>query len=334
MTTGCVIGVDLGGSKLLAGAVDGGLVVRHRAHRTVGGLGQGELLDTIVDAVREAMLGASSDAPVLGVGFGIPSLVDRARGSSLHSVHLPLEGVPFRDLMAERLAVPVFVDNDANAAMLAEWRFGAARGAADAVLLTLGTGIGGGLVVGGRIVRGARGLAGELGHVPVERDGPPCGPGCPARGCLEAVASGTALAREALSAARRGPRTGLGRALGRGLDITGALCVELAHDGDAEAQAVVAEVGRRLGVGIAGLANVFDPEVVVVGGGVMAAGELLLGPAREVLAARALPPLGSLVRVEPARFGAESGMVGAAGLALEGLGLLPAGEPAGAGGQG
>ena len=334
MTTGCVIGVDLGGTKLLAGAVDGDLIVRHRAHRTVGGLEQAALLDVVVDAVRETILAAAPDAPVLGVGFGIPSLVDRATGTSLHSVHLPLEEVPFRDLMAERLDVPVFVDNDATAAMLAEWRFGAARGAADAALLTLGTGIGGGLVVGGRIVRGARGMAAELGHIPVERDGPPCGPGCPARGCLEAVASGTAMAREALAAARGRPRSGLGRALAGGLEITGALCVELAHDGDPAARAVVAEVGRGLGVGIAGLVNVFDPEVIVVGGGVMAAGELLLGPAREVAAARALPPLGSLVRVEPARFGAESGMVGAAALALEGLGRLPAGEPAGLGGGG
>ena len=324
MAAGSVIGVDLGGTKLLAGAVDGRLDVRHRAHRVARGLEQADLLESIVDAVAETVRAAQG--PVHGVGFGIPSLVDRARGTSVHSVHLPLRDVPFREVMAQRLGLPVWVDNDATAAMLAEWRLGAAAGASHAVLLTLGTGIGGGLVVEGTLVRGARGMAGELGHVVVDPAGPACGPGCPNHGCLEALASGTALAREALALAGQHSRSALGRAVAAGEQVTGALATQLANDGDPAAVEAVGRIGRWLGVGIAGLVNTFDPEVVVVGGGVVAAGDHLLAPARRALARHALPPLGALVPVVPARFGAESGMVGAAALAWEGLGVLPGGD--------
>lgn len=324
MAAGSVIGVDLGGTKLLAGALDGEFNVHHRVHRTARGLAQADLLEVIVDAVTAAVHAANG--PVHGVGFGIPSLVDRARGTSAHSVHLPLHDVPFREVMARRLELPVWVDNDATAAMLAEWRLGAAARARHAVLLTLGTGIGGGLVVEGALVRGARGMAGELGHVVVNPAGPSCGPGCPNRGCLEALASGTALAREALVLAGEHPRSALGRAVAAGEEVTGPLATQLADEGDPAAVEAVRRIGRWLGVGLAGLVNALDPEVVVVGGGVVAAGDHLLAPAREALARHALPPLGELVPVVPARFGAESGMVGAAALAWEGLGALPGGS--------
>ena len=163
------------------------------------------------------------------------------------------------------------------------------------------------------------GAGAELGHCVVEIDGPPCQGQCPNRGCLEAVASGTALAREARALAVERPDSALGRALASGAEVTGMLATELAHDGDEAARAAVELVGRRLGVGIANYVNVFNPEVVVVGGGVMAAGEMLLGPAREEVAARALAPSRDLVRVVAARFGAEAGMIGGALLAMEGL---------------
>jgi glucokinase len=213
--------------------------------------------------------------------------------------------------------VRVAVDNDANAALLAEHRVGAAAGARQALLVTLGTGIGGAALVDGELLRGAHGAAGELGHVVVDADGPPCPGNCPNRGCLEAMASGTALARAGERAAERWPESGPARELARGRELTGALVTELAHDGDAAAVEAVAEVGRWLGVGLSGLVNVFDPEVVVVGGGVVRAGDLLLDPAREELAARALPPIAESVRVVPAALGEESGMVGAALLAWE-----------------
>lgn len=321
MSTGCVIGVDLGGTKLLAGAVDPALNVHHRATRSSRGDSQAALLDTVVGAIREvrdAIEGTSGS--VEAVGIGIPCLIDADRGMAVTSTHLPLLDVPFRDLMAERLGVPVFVDNDANAAMLAEWRFGAAVGARDAALLTLGTGIGGGLVVGGALQRGSQGAGAELGHMVVQADGPPCQGNCPNRGCLEAMCSGTALAREAARLAVARPESALGRALADGREILGPLVTELAFDGDVAAIDALATCGAWLGVGIANLVNMLNPDVVVVGGGVIAAGELLLGPAREVVAERALSPSREHVQIVAARFGAESGMLGAAALALDGIG--------------
>jgi glucokinase len=233
------------------------------------------------------------------------------------SNHLPIDDLAIRDLLSERLDMLVAVDNDANAAMLAEWRYGAAKGARNAVLLTLGTGIGGGLVVEGQLVHGAAGAAAEIGHMVIDINGPPCPGRCPNHGCLESLASGIAIGREGLRVARDAPESALGRALLAGREITGALVTELAHDGDAAARDVLALIGERLGIGITNLVNIFDPEVVVVGGGVIAAGDLLLAPARDVVARRALEPSREAVRIVPARFGAESGMLGAAALALE-----------------
>jgi glucokinase len=321
VSTGCVIGVDLGGTKLLAGAVDPALNVHHRATRPSRGVGQAAVLDTVVDAVREvrdAIEGAAGT--VDAVGIGIPCLIDQQRGIAVMAVNLPLADLPFRDLMTERIGLPVFVDNDANGAMLAEWRFGAATGARDAALLTLGTGIGGGLVMGGALQRGSQGAGAELGHMVVQADGPRCQGNCPNRGCLEAMCSGTALAREATRIAGERPDSRLGRALADGREISGPLVTELAYDGDGAAIEAIALVGRWLGVGIANLVNMLNPDVVVIGGGVIAAGELLLEPARAVVAERALSPSKEHVRIVPARFGAESGMLGAAALALDGIG--------------
>jgi glucokinase len=319
MPAGCVIGVDLGGTKLLAGVVDASLGVHHRAVRRSRGRDESAVLETIVAAVREVR--DASERPVEGVGFGIPSLVDQRRGTAVSTVHLPLRDVPFRDVMAERLGLPVWVDNDANVALLAEHRFGAARGADHAAMLTIGTGIGGAILVDGRIVRGTRGGAGELGHVVIDLDGPPCP--CGNAGCLEALASGSALGREALRVARATPQSALGRAHAAGREVTGMLCTELAHDGDAAARDVIALVGTRLGVGVANLVNTLNPSVVLIGGGVIGAGDLLLEPVRAEVRSRALQPSRDDVRVVPARFGEESGMLGAALLALEGLGRLP-----------
>jgi len=321
MAVGCVIGVDLGGTKLLAGAVDGDLGVHHRALRPALGVPAPALLDLVIDAVEEARAAASTT--VQAVGFGIPCLIDQEHGMAVMAVNLPIVDVPFREIMAERLGLPVFIDNDANVAALAEHRFGAARGTRHAVMLTIGTGIGGGLILDGELFRGSTGAGAELGHMVVDLDGPRCQGNCPNHGCLEAVASGTALAREARRLGEERPDSALGAALAAGREITGLLTTELAHDGDAAAREALAVVGRRLGVGIANFVNLFNPEVVVVGGGVLAAGDLLLEPARAEVAARALRPSRDLVRIVPARFGHEAGMVGAAALAFDGLARRP-----------
>jgi glucokinase len=221
--------------------------------------------------------------------------------------------------MAERLGLPVFVDNDANLAVLAEHRRGAAAGCSEAVMLTIGTGIGGGLVLRGQVYRGAEGSAAELGHTVVDINGPRCQGNCPNYGCIEVMASGTALAREAVRIAAERTGSALAAAAADGQALAGPVVTELAYDGDAAALEVLELIGTRLGVAITSLVNTFNPEVVVIGGGVMAAGDLLLEPARAVVAERAMPPGRDLVRIVTAAFGVEAGMVGAGAFALDGL---------------
>ncbi len=311
----CVIGVDVGGTKLLAGAVDGDLAVHHRAQRSSQDLTTTELLDVLAEMVQEAAA-AAPQAPI-GVGFGVPGALDRRHGIVAACPHLPLEGVRFQALMEERLGMPVAIENDANCAMLAEWRHGAAMGCDDAVLLTVGTGVGGGIVCGGQLVRGASGGAAELGHMVVVLDGPPCQGDCPGTGHLEWYASGNAIGRAGRAAAEAHPDSALGRELREGRELTGALVTELAHDGDAAARAAIEGVGRALGAGMVTLVNVFNPERIVVGGGAIAAGEVLLGPARREVAEHAMPSLRDIVEIVPARFGADAGLLGAATLAFE-----------------
>ena len=300
---------------MLIGVVADGSEVRYRSEAASLGRSTDELLDSL-----EAELRAALDAHpgARAVGLGIPCRIDRERGFAIEAVNLQLAGIPIRGLMAERLGVPVFVDNDGNTAAIAEHRWGAARGARNAVLLTIGTGIGGGLIVEGDAYRGSIGAGAELGHIVVDQDGPPCQGNCPNRGCIEAVASGTALGREARAAAEANPDSALGRLRERGGTIDGRAATTAAIDGDAVAREVVATIGRRIGVALSSLANVFEPDVIVLGGGVLAAGELLLGPAREELASRALTPMNQ-TRVAAAELGPEAGMIGAATMALEEL---------------
>jgi glucokinase len=317
MADACVIGVDLGGTKLLAGTVDAELRVHHRAYRLSR---RDAVVETIVEAVEEAR--EATRGEVRAVGVGVPCLIEPSSGVVMACNHFPLVDVPLRDLLLERIGLPVVVDNDANAALVGEWRHGAARGARNVVLLTIGTGIGGGIVLDGRIARGASGAAAELGHIVIDESGPPCPGNCPNRGCLEAFVSGPALAIEGRARAEAEPDSGLGAAVAGGREITGPLVTELAFDGDAAARAAIAALGRRLGVGMTSLVNALNPEVLVVGGGLVAAGDLLLDPAREVVAERALVPARDQVRIVAARFGDESGMLGAASLAFEVAGEL------------
>jgi glucokinase len=311
-----VIGVDLGGSKLLGGVVDEHLEVHARVLREVHGLNQAKIVETAVEAVNELR---ESVPDIEAVGFGIPCLIDQSTGVAVIAVNLDIENFRFRDAMEEALGLPVFMDNDGNVATLVEQRFGAAKGASDVVGLTIGTGIGGGLVLNGRLYRGHWGAGAELGHMVVDEDGPRCQGNCPNRGCLEAVASGTAIGREGRVAAEDEPDSELGEALAADQEITGALVTTLALGGDEVSRMVLGHIGRLLGVGLANLSNIFNPEVIVVGGGAMHAGDLLLEPAREELRARGLPPNRDQLQVVPAKFGPEAGMLGAAVMALDEL---------------
>jgi glucokinase len=306
------IGVDLGGTKMLVGVVDSDRRVVYRSAAQSQGLGQEELLQTLereLQAAREARSG------VVAAGLGIPCTIDRERGVAIAAVNLELADVPIRELMTRRLGVPVSIDNDANMAILAEHRFGVARGARNAVMLTIGTGIGGGLILEGRLYRGSTGAAAELGHTVIDADGPRCQGNCPNRGCVEALASGTAIAREGLAAAEAAPDSALGRALAKGVQLDGKEVTDAALEGDPTARGVLELVGRRLGVAFSSFANVFDPDVIVIGGGASRAGELLADPARRELASRALPPM-SRTPVAVAELGPEAGMIGAATMAL------------------
>jgi glucokinase len=312
-----VIGIDAGGTKLLGGVIDEQMVVHHRVHRTWRGAARQETLDIFTDAVEEVRA-AASDVEV--IGFGVPALVESETGVTRWSNHLPaLDGVPFRDLMSERLGLPVVADNDGNASMLAEARSGAAAGARHAVMVSLGTGIGGGLLVNGEVYRGSTGVGAELGHVVLQLHGPECPGDCPGKGCFEALVSGNAIGREGLRVAQEQPDSQLGRRFAAGQEISGGVVNEMAHDGDPVAREVLDEIGRRLGFGLVGLVNTFNPEVIVIGGGAVRGGDMLLEPARAVVAERALEPAREVVRIVAAHYGDEAGMMGAALMAFDHL---------------
>jgi glucokinase len=297
------------------GVVDEDRNVLHRSSTPTHGLELDELLDRLVEGLQA---GIDACDGVVAVGLGVPSTIDRERGIAISSVNLPIVDVPVRDLISERIGLPTFIDNDANVAMLAEHRFGAARGTINALMLTIGTGIGGGIIINGELYRGTTGAGAELGHVVIDYAGPPCQGNCPNRGCVEALASGTALGREGMLAAQTHPSSALGRALAAGETIDGKRVTDAAVAGDGIATEVLGTIGRRLGVALSSLANIFEPGVIVIGGGVSAAGDLLLEPARAEVATRSLPPMNE-TPVAAAELGPDAGMIGAAVLALEEL---------------
>jgi glucokinase len=313
-----VIGVDLGGTKLLAGVVDAEGVVVRRTVRPTDLSSEEALLAQIEDAIGEL-----ADGGLAALGVGIPSTIDQRAGRAVASVNIPLSDVDLRAALGGRFGVPTMIENDANAAALAEHRFGAGRGTRHMVMLTLGTGIGGGLVLDGRLYRGAVGAAAELGHVTLDADGPSCQGTCPGRGHLEALASGTAADALAERVARERPDGDLGRAAADGRAVDARLAVELALAGPGDARDVLEQVGTWLGLGIASFVNVFNPELVVLGGGFARAGDLLFEPARRVVAERALVPGRDLVRIVPAQLGVEAGLIGAGLVGYEALAATP-----------
>ncbi len=311
MSVGEAIGVDLGGTKLLVGVLDAEReVLWERRERSTGHTEETlvELIAREVGEAREARPDASA------VGLGIPATIDHARGVAIAAVNLPIDNWPIRELLAERIDLPIFVDNDANLAMLAEHLYGAAREASNAVMITVGTGIGGGLVINGELYRGTVGAGAELGHVVIELDGSRCQGFCPGRGHVESVASGTAMGLEGRAAAEAAPDSALGRLLAEGQEIDGKAVTAAAIGGDAPARDVVAMIGRRIGAVLSSFANIFAPDVLVVGGGVIAAGDLLLDPARREVAERALTPMNK-TPVVAAELGPDAGMIGAAAMA-------------------
>lgn len=269
--------------------------------------------NAVVAVIRDLL---SHGGPVQAVGVGAAGMVDR-KGIMRYAPNVAWREFPLRQRVEGEIGLPTLVDNDANTAAWGEFRFGAGVDSTDMLLVTVGTGIGGGIVVGGRLSRGAHGFAGEIGHFIVQPGGPPCG--CGNRGCWEQVASGRAIGRLGREVSMAHPGT-LMRALASGdpQRVTGRIVTEAASRGDPLAIDVVGEVGRRLGEGIAGLVNVLDPQTVVVGGGAVSAGELILGPARAAFKeSLEAPEHRPAVPILAARLGNDAGAVGAAALALE-----------------
>ena len=297
MSTNRVIGVDLGGTKILAGVVErDGTVLRHRETPTPLD-SQEALLDGLEAAVK-----ALQDDSIAAVGFGIPTRVEQETGRIVgESVNIPLKGMSFRSVMSERLGLPVAIENDANAAALAEHVAGVARGVSRMVMLTLGTGVGGGVIFDGRLFRGWA----EFGHLVVEFDGEPCAGACTGRGHMEAYVSGTAATRRAREAF--------------GAAVDAHRLVRIAEEGDAEAIEILDELGRRLGAGIGSLINIFNPDIVVIGGGFAAAGALILEPARAVARREALDPAEEHVKIVRAELGTMAGLIGAGLVAFEAI---------------
>jgi glucokinase len=312
LTDGLAIGVDIGGTKVSAGVVDAAGVVIDRERRATPGHDVAETEAVIVDVVGE--LAARHD--VVAVGVGAAGWIATDNATVVFSPHLAWRNEPLLAALEERIDIPLLVENDANAAAWAEYRFGAAQGEPVVVCVTLGTGIGGGLVVHGDVYRGAYGVACEYGHMTLVPDGLLCA--CGNRGCWEMYASGRALAREGRDLAAQSP-VAAERMLkiAGGVDaIDGPVVTRAAAEGDPAAVSICTTMGRWLGRGIANLAAVLDPSVFVIGGGVSEAGELLMRPAREEFA-HTLPGRGfrEFARITQAALGPDAGLVGAADLA-------------------
>ena len=308
------LGIDIGGTKVAGGVVQPDGTITATARRATPGASVRATEDAIAAVVEE--LAERHGGPLVGVGVGAAGWFDRTGDTVLFSPHLAWRNQPLRQDLARRLQRPLWVGNDADAAAWAEYRYGAAQGSDLAVMITLGTGIGGGMVIDGRLQRGAHGVAGEWGHMRVVPDGRLCA--CGNRGCWEQYASGNALGLTAREVATNSPAAAallLERVGGRAERLTGEDVATAAKAGDPLALELLAEVGTWLGQGIADMAAILDPDVVVIGGGVSVLGEMVLGPARDRLE-RALPGRGFRPgpTVVGARLGAQAGLVGAADL--------------------
>jgi glucokinase len=312
---GHFVGLDVGGTKLAAATLQAGRLSQCTTEPT-NHSGAGALMEQLAAAIERLRTPATR-----AVGIGLPSTIEFATGRVRHTVNVPLTDVPLRLLLAQRTGLPVWVENDASCAALAEAFHNGRLVCPDLVMFTVGTGVGGGLVLGGRLYRGATGAAAELGHTLIAlglADGRPATPAeFPQPGSLEQLASGRALDALALEAAHAHPESALGRRLAAGEEITGRDAVQLAETGDALARDVMELLGERLGIGIANAINTFDPAEVVIGGGVSRAGELLRGPAERSARRHVVPGAGTATRIRLARHGRHAGVLGAALLAAQ-----------------
>ncbi|MFC1918912.1 ROK family protein [Chloroflexota bacterium] len=314
-----LLGVDLGGTKILTAVANAQGEMLSRDHSvTPAKEGQQAIVKSILESIGRALNQAHLDAADLtAVGVGAPGLSDPETGILFTSPHLPgWTDVPLRDIIEKELGKKVFLINDANAAAVGELYFGAGKGARNFIYVTVSTGIGGGIIIDGKIFTGSAGLAGELGHMVIDDEGPPCN--CGNRGCWEALASGTALAGEAKHRIKDGAATAILQLAGGCLEKINAETIhKAAQAGDNLAAELIARNAYYLGVGLANLINIFNPEVIVIGGGLSNIGDMLLKPAFEEAGRRAFERAYQAVHFARAGLGGNSGVLGAAAFALE-----------------
>jgi glucokinase len=312
------LGIDLGGTKIIAGLADREGRIFARQHReTQASEGPTAVLHRLTGAATQLLTAENVDrGQVAAIGVAAPGPIDARSGVVTAPPNLPgWIDVPLGQLIQNELGLPTFLENDGNAAALAEHRFGAGRGADHMIYVTASTGIGGGLILNGCLYSGATGAAAEVGHMTILPQGPLCG--CGNRGCLEALASGTAIAREARERVARGAPTVITELAEGSLDrITAKLVAQAANQGDVEAEAILNEAMTYLGLGMANLVNLFNPQLIVIGGGLTKMGERLFGPVRRIIDLRAFPTSAAAVEVSRARLGDDVGLLGAAAVAM------------------
>jgi len=312
-----VVGIDIGGTNIVAGTVaeDGSELLGLVSEPTFPEQGADAVMTRIVKLTRASMA-AARGKDIAGVGIGSPGPLDTKTGVVLLTPNLGWTNFPLRDRITQALGLPATLDNDANCAIFGEWWRGAARGANHVVGLTIGTGIGGGIVLGGEVYRGASDIAGEIGHMTIDSTGRLCK--CGNYGCLEAYASGPAIAARAVEGIRPGADTSLPKYVKGDLaKITAQLVYEAAHDGDEYAQEVVKDTAKFLGAGVASIINIFNPEVVVVCGGVTLAGDRLFEPLRAEVRRRAFKPATDVCRIVPGELTGTAGVYGAAAVFIK-----------------
>ena len=314
-----ILSIDLGGSKILTAVTNSQGKVLSRDHSiTPAKKGHEAIIQSILESAHCALEQANvAISELTAIGVGAPGLSNPETGILFTSPHLPgWRNVPLREIMQERLGKRTFLTNDANAAALGEFCFGAARGVRNFIYITLSTGIGGGIVIDGKIYGGAIGTAGEVGHMTIDDDGPICN--CGNRGCWETLASGTALAKEARHRIKEGVKTSIMEyAEGDVEKVTAQVIHSAAEQGDSLAKELIVRTGYYVGVGLANLINIFNPELIVIGGGLSNIGDMLLEPAFKVAGERAYKEAFQAVRFASAELGRNSGVLGAAAFALQ-----------------
>lgn len=311
-----VLGIDIGGTNLVVGSVaeDGSALHALRSEPTHAEAGQSDVLDRLIVLAKQAIEQTTREIPgskIVGVGVGAPGPLDTKSGIVLLTPNLGWVNLPLRQIIHERLGLPAVLDNDANCAVLGEWWMGAARDSRIAIGITIGTGIGGGIIINGKLFHGASDCAGEIGHITIDTEGRRCK--CGNYGCLEAYASGPNIALRACEEIQAGAVSRLAQYVGGDLkQITAQTVYQAAHDGDDLALEVVNDTAKFLGAGIANLLNIFNPEVVVVCGGVTLAGDHLFIPLRREVARRAFKPAVEVCRIVPCELTGTAGVYGAA----------------------